>query len=39
MIVLVPTDQLWAKGDRTVGCIVVEPDGRQMTESVRGTAQ
>lgn len=36
---LLPTDQTWLKGDRTVSCIVLMHDGTKLTGSVKGTAQ
>jgi hypothetical protein len=34
---LYPTEETWDRGDREVACIVIRPDGGDMTSSVRGS--
>ena len=37
MIVVVPSEIGWAKGDRTIACLVVTTDGSRISGSVKGT--
>jgi hypothetical protein len=39
MVIVVPSQITWAKGDRTVACVVFAPGGGQLQATVRGTAQ
>jgi hypothetical protein len=39
MIEVVPTDLTWAKGDRSISCVVGTAAGSRLTGSVRGTAR
>ena len=39
MIVLVPTDVTWQKGDRTIDCVAVSKDGSNLTGSIRGSGR
>lgn len=39
MILVMPTDLTWAKGDRTIACVVSGTGGERLTGSVRGTAR
>jgi len=37
MIVVVPTEITWAKGDRSIACLVITADGSRINGTVRGT--
>lgn len=34
-----PTEESWSQGDRTIFCMVADPDGEQLSESVKGIAR
>lgn len=37
MLPIVPTEATWAKGDRTITCVVLSHDGTKLTSSVKGS--
>lgn len=37
MMLVVPSDITWAKGDRSIACLVITTDGSRITGSVKGT--
>jgi hypothetical protein len=39
MLLVVPTDATWLKGDRLISCVVVMRDGSRLTGSVRDSAR
>lgn len=39
MILIVPTDVTWLKGDRTIACVALSPSGAKLTGSIRGTGR
>ncbi len=39
MVLILPTDLTWAKGDRLISCVAVSRDGSRLTGSVRGSAR
>ena len=34
-----PSEGSWADGDRTFTCVLFDPDGAELTESLRGAAR
>jgi hypothetical protein len=39
MIVIVPTDVSWLKGDRVISCVALTRDGSRLTGSLKGSAR
>jgi hypothetical protein len=39
MILIVPTDVTWLKGDRTIACVALSSSGAKLTGSIRGTGR
>jgi hypothetical protein len=37
MVVVVPSEVAWAKGDRNIACLVITTDGTRITGTVKGT--
>jgi len=37
MVVVVPSEITWAKGDRNIACLVITTDGSRITGTVKGT--
>ena len=38
-IIITPSDVTWVKGDRTIACVAIAPNGGKLTGSIRGTAR